>query len=43
MGMQIMKYRVLIIGAFLEIISSRTHGTTIHIFMKKSDTIQLEH
>jgi signal transduction histidine kinase len=43
MGMQIMKYRVLIIGAFLEIISSRTHGTTIHIFMKKSEMIQLEH
>jgi signal transduction histidine kinase len=43
MGMQIMKYRVLIIGAFLEVSSSRTHGTTIHIFMKKSETIQHEH
>jgi PAS domain S-box-containing protein len=43
MGLQIMKYRVLIIGAFLEIISNRTHGTTIHIFMKKSEMIQPEH
>lgn len=43
MGMQIMKYRALIIGAFLEIISKKTYGTTIHIFMKKSEMIQLEH
>ncbi len=37
MGMQIMKYRVLVIGAFLEVASSREKGTTIHVFMKKSE------
>jgi PAS domain S-box-containing protein len=42
MGLQIMKYRVQVIGAFLDISSSRTEGTTIHIFMKKQETIQHE-
>lgn len=42
MGMQIMKYRVQVIGAFLDIIS-RTDGTKIHIFMKKQEMIQHEH
>ncbi|HBG17719.1 MAG TPA: histidine kinase [Desulfobulbaceae bacterium] len=37
MGMQIMKYRVQVIGAFLEIVSSRDKGTTIHIYMRKSE------
>ncbi|MFH0781895.1 MAG: cache domain-containing protein [Pseudomonadota bacterium] len=39
MGMQIMKYRVQVIGAFLDITSSREEGTTLHIFMKKSEKI----
>ena len=34
-GLQIMKYRVLVISAFLEIISNDESGTTIHVFMKK--------
>ena len=34
-GMQIMKYRVLVIGAFLEIITNGESGTTIHVFIKK--------
>ena len=34
-GMQIMKYRVLVIGAFLEINSNDEKGTTIHVFMNK--------
>jgi PAS domain S-box-containing protein len=42
MGIQIMKYRVLVIGAFLDIVSSREQGTTLHIFMKKSEMIQHE-
>lgn len=37
MGMQIMKYRVQVIGAFLDLVSSREEGTTLHIFMKKSE------
>ncbi|EKD40495.1 MAG: hypothetical protein ACD_75C00031G0001, partial [uncultured bacterium] len=37
MGMQIMKYRVQVIGAFLDIASSREKGTTLHIYMKKSE------
>jgi signal transduction histidine kinase len=40
MGIQIMKYRALVIGAFLEVISTETNGTTLHIFMKKSDMIE---
>ncbi len=39
MGMQIMKYRVQVIGAFLDIASSREEGTTLHIFMKKPEKI----
>jgi PAS domain S-box-containing protein len=35
-GLQIMKYRVLVIGAFLEITSKSESGTIIHVFMKKS-------
>lgn len=35
-GMQIMKYRALAIGAFLEVTSNTTNGTSIHVFMKKS-------
>jgi len=34
-GMQIMKYRVLVIGAFLEITSYSASGTIVHVFMKK--------
>ena len=37
MGMQIMKYRAQVIGAFLDIMSSTEKGTTIHIFMKCSE------
>ncbi|MBB5349219.1 cache domain-containing protein [Desulfoprunum benzoelyticum] len=33
-GMQLMKYRVLAIGAFLEITSAKDAGTTIHVVMK---------
>jgi len=33
-GMQLMKYRVLAIGAFLEITSAEDAGTTIHVVMK---------
>lgn len=36
-GMQIMKYRVLVIGAFLEITSNSEGGTIIHVFMKKPE------
>ncbi len=43
MGIQIMKYRVQVISAFLEISSSQTKGTTIHIFMKKQEMIQHQH
>jgi signal transduction histidine kinase len=35
-GLQIMKYRVLVIGAFLEITSNSESGTIIHVFMKRS-------
>lgn len=42
MGMQIMKYRVQVIGAFLDIVSNREEGTTLHIFMKKSEMIHHE-
>ncbi len=35
-GMQIMKYRVLVIGAFLEITSYSDRGTIVHVFMKQS-------
>ncbi len=42
MGMQIMKYRALVIGAFLEVAGSREKGTTIHIFMKKPEMIRHE-
>lgn len=42
MGIQIMKYRVQVIGAFLDIVSSREQGTTLHIFMKKSEMIHHE-
>jgi signal transduction histidine kinase len=38
-GMQIMKYRVLVIGAFLEISSNSENGTIIHVFMKKPESI----
>lgn len=34
-GMQIMKYRVLVIGAFLEITSYSDSGTVVHVFMKQ--------
>jgi len=34
-GMQIMKYRVLVIGAFLEITSYSDSGTIVHVFMKQ--------
>ena len=34
--MQIMKYRVLVIGAYLDI-ANRQEGTTIHVSMKKSE------
>lgn len=37
MGMQIMKYRALIIGAFLQVAGSRDKGTTVHVYMKKSE------
>lgn len=37
MGMQIMKYRAQVIGAFLEIVSGREKGTTLHIYMRKSE------
>jgi PAS domain S-box-containing protein len=37
-GMQIMKYRVQVIGAFLEISSNSENGTTIHVFMKKPES-----
>lgn len=33
-GLRIMQYRAQVIGAFLEITSSRQGGTTIHLFMK---------
>ena len=36
-GLQIMKYRVLVIGAFLEITSNNESGTIIHVFMKKPE------
>lgn len=36
-GMQIMKYRVLVIDAFLEITSNSESGTIIHVFMKKPE------
>ncbi len=39
-GLQIMKYRVLVIGAFLEITSKSESGTIIHVFMKKSESMQ---
>lgn len=39
-GMQIMKYRALAIGAYLEISGSRETGTTIHVFMKKSEALR---
>lgn len=35
-GLQIMKYRSLVIGAFLEITGSPERGTSIHLFMKES-------
>ncbi|TKB25218.1 PAS domain S-box protein [Desulfopila sp. IMCC35006] len=38
-GLQIMKYRVLVIGAFLEITSQSESGTIIHVFMKKSESM----
>lgn len=34
-GLQIMRYRSLVIGAFLKISSIRHEGTSIHLFMKK--------
>lgn len=34
-GMQIMQYRALVIGAFLEITNSSKGGTGIHVYMKK--------
>lgn len=37
MGMQIMKYRAQVIGAFLDIVSKKGEGTTLHIFVKKSE------
>jgi PAS domain S-box-containing protein len=37
-GMQIMQYRVLAIGAFLEITSSGENGTTVHVSMKDPAT-----
>lgn len=39
-GMQIMKYRVLVISAFLEISSNSENGTIIHVFMKKPESMQ---
>ncbi len=36
-GMQLMKYRVLAIGAFLEITSAVDAGTTIHVVMKSPE------
>ncbi len=36
-GMQIMKYRVLVIGAFLEITSNSEGGTIVHVFMKRPE------
>jgi PAS domain S-box-containing protein len=39
-GMQIMKYRVLVIGAFLEITSNNENGTIIHVFMKNPENTQ---
>ena len=36
-GMQLMKYRALAIGAFLEITSAVDAGTTIHVVMKSSE------
>ena len=33
-GLRIMQYRALVIGAYLEISSSKGHGTTVHLFMK---------
>ncbi|MBB1077949.1 cache domain-containing protein [Rhodoferax sp. 4810] len=39
-GLQIMKYRVLVIGAFLEITSNSESGTIIHVYMKKSESMQ---
>ncbi len=38
-GLQIMKYRALAIGAYLEITSSTADGTSIHLFMKKPAAI----
>ncbi len=38
-GLQIMKYRVLVIGAFLEITSNSESGTIIHVFMRKSESM----
>ena len=34
-GLQIMKYRVLVIGAFLEIASNSESGTIIHVYYEK--------
>jgi PAS domain S-box-containing protein len=39
-GLQIMKHRVLVIGAFLEISSNTEDGTIVHVFMKKLENIQ---
>ncbi len=39
MGMQIMKYRVNVIGAFLEIITHPGKGTEIHVTMKVPPTL----
>jgi PAS domain S-box-containing protein len=36
-GLQIMRYRVLVIGAFLDIITVKDGGTTIHVYMKLPD------
>ncbi len=36
MGMQIMKYRVNVIGAYLEVKTKPEHGTMIHVSMEKS-------
>lgn len=38
MGLQIMKYRVQVIGACFEIVSGREQGTTIRISMRTSET-----
>lgn len=36
-GLQIMQYRALVTGAFLEVKSDKESGTLIHVFMKRSD------